>query len=73
MVRRIVIEVKGEAEVTEKVIRNIEATAIGQVAASELDVFRVHKEFWSGKATDEIQLPKIRRRNAKMTNKEYAV
>lgn len=70
MRRKIVIEVEGETSVIEKIVKNIEAEVIGQVAANELDSFGMHKEILPERISGEIKIPEFLRRDKFVSQQE---
>lgn len=53
----IIIEVEADERVADEVVKNIEATALGQFGAHELDRYEMHKEIMPKKISSGIQVP----------------
>lgn len=57
MRQRIMIEVEADERVADEVVRNIEATALGQFGAHELGSYGMHKEILPEKNSGGLQMP----------------
>lgn len=57
MRKRLVIEVEGVEQTVSEIIRNIEATALGQIGSHELNAHAIQREIVPGKVSDTIQIP----------------
>ena len=57
MKQRIMIEIEADECVADEVVKNIEATALGQIAAHELGGYGIHKEILTEKISGELNVP----------------
>lgn len=57
MKKRIIIECEAEEPVVDRVIRNIEAVAIGELAGNELESCHIRKETLPERISTELSVP----------------